>query len=250
MRTGAGVPGRPSWRTRLVQPVCPRSPTKQPLAQCERALVSPAEHTLGQDQPRERCTGERGLPQLPTRALIVNRCRTHAGFGQLDPPAVHYLVVGRRRHRNGPAEMIRNAQTHVAKYPPAPPRGDELVSRAEPPVLLAQSDTEQTVRDDARTSSQASVWGLTSLPLAAHADAIAGWNSMHLAAASASGRSPPKCGRSSHPHRPKPTPQRDRARWPPFAGCPTESRPTTAVPGSHPASDGGRSCTHRHIERG
>jgi hypothetical protein len=36
--------------------------------------------------------------------------------GEVDPPAVHYLVVSRRHHRNGPAEMIRNAQTHVANY--------------------------------------------------------------------------------------------------------------------------------------
>ena len=35
----------------------------------------------------------------------------------LAPPAVHYLVVRRRRHRDGPAEMIRNAQAQVANYP-------------------------------------------------------------------------------------------------------------------------------------
>ena len=54
---------------------------------------------------------------IETPALVVNRCRRHAGFDQLDPPAVHDLVVRRRRHRNRPAEMIRNAHTHVADYP-------------------------------------------------------------------------------------------------------------------------------------
>ena len=28
-------------------------------------------------------------------ALVVDRCRRHAGFDQLDPPAVHDLVIGR-----------------------------------------------------------------------------------------------------------------------------------------------------------
>jgi hypothetical protein len=54
---------------------------------------------------------------IETPALVVNGCRRDAGFDQVDPAAVHYLVVPRRRHHNGPAEMIRNAQTHVANYP-------------------------------------------------------------------------------------------------------------------------------------
>ena len=50
---------------------------------------------------------------IETPTLVVNRCRRHAGFDQLDPPAVHDLVVSRRRHGNGPAEMIGDAQTHA-----------------------------------------------------------------------------------------------------------------------------------------
>ena len=37
------------------------------------------------------------------------------GLYQLDPPAVHHLVVLRRRHGNGPSEMIRDAQAHLAR---------------------------------------------------------------------------------------------------------------------------------------
>ena len=33
---------------------------------------------------------------------------------QLDPPAVHHLVLLRRRHGNGPSEMIRDPQAHMA----------------------------------------------------------------------------------------------------------------------------------------
>ena len=52
---------------------------------------------------------------VETLALVVNRCRRHAGFNQLDAPTVHDLVVGRRGHGYGPAEMIGDSQTHVTK---------------------------------------------------------------------------------------------------------------------------------------
>jgi hypothetical protein len=42
---------------------------------------------------------------------------THAGFDQLDPPAVDDLVVRRRRHGDGPAEMVRDAQAHLVNCP-------------------------------------------------------------------------------------------------------------------------------------
>ena len=54
--------------------------------------------------------------EIETLALVVDRCRTHPGFDQLDPPTVHDLVVGRRRDRDRPAEVIEDAQTHGPKY--------------------------------------------------------------------------------------------------------------------------------------
>ena len=47
----------------------------------------------------------------------MNRCRGHAAFDQLDPTTVHDVEGSRRRHGNGPAEMIGNTQTHVTNYP-------------------------------------------------------------------------------------------------------------------------------------
>ncbi len=50
-------------------------------------------------------------------ALVVDRCRRHAGFDQLDPLAVHDLVVGRCSDCHGPAEMMSDTDTHAVEYP-------------------------------------------------------------------------------------------------------------------------------------
>ena len=47
---------------------------------------------------------------------MVDRRRRHAGFDQLDPPAVHDLVVRRRADGHGPPEMVRDPQTHATDY--------------------------------------------------------------------------------------------------------------------------------------
>ncbi len=47
---------------------------------------------------------------------MVDWCSRHAGFDKLDPPAVHDLVVDRRRDCHGPAEMMGDAQTHATDY--------------------------------------------------------------------------------------------------------------------------------------
>ena len=44
---------------------------------------------------------------------MVDRRRRHAGLDQLDPPAVHDLVVGRGRDGHGPAEVMGDAETHA-----------------------------------------------------------------------------------------------------------------------------------------
>ena len=46
----------------------------------------------------------------------MDRCLGHAGFDEFDPPAVHDLVVGRRHDRDGPAEMMGDAQPHGTDY--------------------------------------------------------------------------------------------------------------------------------------
>ena len=45
-------------------------------------------------------------------SLVVDRRGRHAGFDQLDPPAVHDPVVGRCRDRHCPAEVMSYAQPH------------------------------------------------------------------------------------------------------------------------------------------
>ncbi len=56
----------------------------------------------------------RGARDIETVAVVVHRRGGDARFDQLDPPPIHDLVVSVRRHGNGPAEVIRDAQTHVA----------------------------------------------------------------------------------------------------------------------------------------
>lgn len=46
----------------------------------------------------------------------MDGCCWHAGFDQVDPPAIHDLVVGRRGDSHGPAEMMSDTQTHDVEY--------------------------------------------------------------------------------------------------------------------------------------
>jgi hypothetical protein len=46
-------------------------------------------------------------------ADMVNRCLGQAGFDQFDPAAIHDLVVSGRGHRDGPAEVVSDAETHA-----------------------------------------------------------------------------------------------------------------------------------------
>ena len=50
---------------------------------------------------------------IETAALVVDGGRRQAGFDQLQAAAVHDLVVGRRRHRHRPTEVVGDAQTHA-----------------------------------------------------------------------------------------------------------------------------------------
>ena len=64
-------------------------------------------------EARTCATEHRGGVVVERFAFVVDWCSRHAGLDELDPPAVDDLVVGRRRHRHGPAEMMGDAQTHA-----------------------------------------------------------------------------------------------------------------------------------------
>ena len=49
-------------------------------------------------------------------AFVMDRCCRHAGFDQVDPPAIHDLVVGRCGDSHGPAEMMSDTHTHDVEY--------------------------------------------------------------------------------------------------------------------------------------
>src|SRR4029079_1950413 len=57
------------------------------------------------------------------------------GLDQLDPPTVRDLVVGRCRHRHGPAEVVRDPEAHVDSVPSTTPRRPARGQRStRPPV--------------------------------------------------------------------------------------------------------------------
>ena len=66
-------------------------------------------------RPHLRDQRRRGIV-VERLAFVVDRRGRHAGFDQLDPPAVHDLVVGRRGDGHGPAEVMRDPQTHAEDY--------------------------------------------------------------------------------------------------------------------------------------
>ena len=113
------------------------------------------------DDRRPHLRDQRGRGgDVETPALVVDRRRRDAGFDQLDPPAVHDLVVGRRRHRDGPAEMVRDAQAHLRTFsrvreptsavPSEPPRGGRRASLRRHHIRLTGSEEEDVdgQRDD------------------------------------------------------------------------------------------------------
>ena len=46
-------------------------------------------------------------------ALVVDRCRRHVGFDQLDPSTLDDLVVGRGHDCDSPTEMVCNPEVHA-----------------------------------------------------------------------------------------------------------------------------------------
>jgi hypothetical protein len=63
---------------------------------------------------------DQGLPIAHAGSIalgfVLDRCRRHTGFDQLDPPAIHDFVAGRRSDSYGPAEMMGDPHTHALKY--------------------------------------------------------------------------------------------------------------------------------------
>ena len=58
----------------------------------------------------------RSVVAVESLGFVLDRCRRHTGFDQLDPPAVHDFVVGRRSDSHGPAEMMGDPYTHALEY--------------------------------------------------------------------------------------------------------------------------------------
>jgi hypothetical protein len=54
--------------------------------------------------------GRRG--DIETRAVVVHRCRRDSGLDELEAPPVDDFAVGRGGHRDGPPEVVGNAQAH------------------------------------------------------------------------------------------------------------------------------------------
>ena len=49
-------------------------------------------------------------------ALVMHRRRRQTGFDQFDSPAIDHLVFGGSRYRDGPAEVVGNADAHAVDY--------------------------------------------------------------------------------------------------------------------------------------
>ena len=58
------------------------------------AMSSSAADVARTTDARTSATSAAVRGDIETLALVVDRCRRHAGFDQLDPPTVHDLVVG------------------------------------------------------------------------------------------------------------------------------------------------------------
>ena len=50
--------------------------------------------------------------------FVFDRRRRHAWLDQLDPPAIHDHMAGRRGDSHGPAKMMGDPNAHALKYPP------------------------------------------------------------------------------------------------------------------------------------
>ena len=114
---------------------CPRGSRATRLAATSRrsgrALRPPARRGRGSRAHRRRShlrNQRRGGVVVERFALVVDRGGGHAGFDQVDPPAVHDLVVGRGGDGHGPAEVMSDTQAHAPIMPrPAPPPGPPSV---------------------------------------------------------------------------------------------------------------------------
>jgi hypothetical protein len=78
-------------------------------------------------------------------AAFDRPCR-HAGFDQRDPPAVHDLMVGRRRDRHGPAEMIGDAHAHASEHALADTNLDDEYAADPEPRPRARQASEKPAR--------------------------------------------------------------------------------------------------------
>ena len=93
------------------------------LAECRRRCSDHRRSHL-RHQRRESVVVER-LPRSVKKvraALVVDRCRRHSGLDQLDPPTIHDPEVRRGCDGHGPAEMMRDAQTHAFDLATCPNR--------------------------------------------------------------------------------------------------------------------------------
>ena len=73
-------------------------------------------------------------------ALMVDRCRRHTGFDQLDSPTVHDLVVRRGDNGHCPAEVMGDAETHATDSAPVPYLWNAFVHRPGVAKLLPTFD--------------------------------------------------------------------------------------------------------------
>lgn len=81
---------------------------------------------------------------------MFDRRRRHAGFDQLDPPAIQDLVVGFCGDSYGPAEMMGDPHARTHEYPgpqvcppsgPACAAGPEFVAAPSTPTEAGQEST-------------------------------------------------------------------------------------------------------------
>ena len=107
-RVGLGLVGRAALDDDLVREVQGPGPQRyrhEGLGQLDGQLVQGAGCGPEGRRPDVRHHSGGGVV-VEVFAVVVDRCRRHAGFDQLDPPAIHDYVVGRGGHRDSPAEVM------------------------------------------------------------------------------------------------------------------------------------------------
>ena len=94
----------------------PRSQRERDDRLGERVLEFLETRRRGPHDRRSHLGHQRRRPRdIEAPAVVVNRCRRHARFDQLDAAAVYDLVIGRHRHRHRPAKVIGDAHAHGFK---------------------------------------------------------------------------------------------------------------------------------------